>query len=192
MVAWDDTSTDVIASLLPGVRELRTPLAAGYLWLLSFWLLFDPIFPSREEATGVYESISRLIEEGSIVGLGAAVSFIAYLVGTVYVGLLRAPLALFRFRRARRDTRTRSAKVGQAPSAAPVLLLSWRGVTALMEFVHRILVRESGRLDNVGKAQVLNDFFREARFDPAWEKAPYVAILDLDHQHDGIHRAGGI
>lgn len=94
----------MIASLLPGLRELRTPLAAGYMWLLFAWLLVEPSVPSsREELTGVSASISRLIDEGSVVALGAGITFVAYLVGTVYVGLLRVPHAAYRYRAAQRE-----------------------------------------------------------------------------------------
>jgi hypothetical protein len=89
----------MFASLMPGIRELRTPLAAGYLWLLFAWLLVEPSVPSsREELTGAAASIVRLTDEGSIVALGAGISFAAYLVGTVYVGVLRAPRAALRWR----------------------------------------------------------------------------------------------
>jgi hypothetical protein len=48
----------VLAGLLPGVRELRAPLAAGYLWLLYGWLTAANSFPSAGETKP--EAIERL------------------------------------------------------------------------------------------------------------------------------------
>ncbi|MFF4392878.1 MULTISPECIES: hypothetical protein [unclassified Streptomyces] len=40
----------MLASLLPGLRELRTPLATGYLYLLLLFLLFSDSIPTKNEA----------------------------------------------------------------------------------------------------------------------------------------------
>ena len=36
----------MLTSLLPGVRDLRAPLAAGYIWLLFGWLVVEPRYSS--------------------------------------------------------------------------------------------------------------------------------------------------
>jgi len=44
----------VLASLLPGLRELRAPLAAGYLFIVSGWvLLHDHINVSKGASSTV-------------------------------------------------------------------------------------------------------------------------------------------
>ena len=73
----------MLASLLPGVRELRAPLAAGYLWLLAAWLLFYDEIPSREEATGAVDAFYGLNDEATAIGLAIALSFLAYLIGSL-------------------------------------------------------------------------------------------------------------
>jgi hypothetical protein len=50
----------VLASLLPGVRELRAPLVAGYVWLLGLWLLLRHALPEPGRAVGVYKDLVDL------------------------------------------------------------------------------------------------------------------------------------
>jgi hypothetical protein len=73
----------MLLNLLPGLRDLRTPLAVGYLWLATGWLLFSGAFPSRAEATGLAASVYRFAD---VVGTGTALavlSFVAYVLGAV-------------------------------------------------------------------------------------------------------------
>jgi hypothetical protein len=73
----------VLASLLPGLRELRTPLAAGYLYLLSLFLLLADRIPAKPHPQ---VPLSRIYDVVGWIGKPAilAVStFVAYLVGSV-------------------------------------------------------------------------------------------------------------
>jgi hypothetical protein len=72
----------MLANLLPGVRELRAPLAAGYLWLLAVYLAFEPLVPRDIEGT-LWDSLDRLREAISPAGVAVAVSFLAYVVGSL-------------------------------------------------------------------------------------------------------------
>ncbi len=89
----------MLASLLPGVRDLRAPLAAGYLWLLAVWLGFESRMPAREDLP---DSVAAVIDAcGGLTPLaaGIAVSFLAYLLGVVVDGvyqILFAPAATAR------------------------------------------------------------------------------------------------
>ncbi|HET6948757.1 MAG TPA: hypothetical protein VFI47_00170 [Acidimicrobiales bacterium] len=78
----------MLAGLLPGVRQLRAPLSAGYLWLLAAWVAFEPLAPERSEASGVIASLYRASDLVSAVGLGIAVSFAGYLLGSVSTSAL--------------------------------------------------------------------------------------------------------
>ena len=42
----------MLASVLPGLRELRVPLSAGFLWLLALWFAIEPTLPAVDEASG--------------------------------------------------------------------------------------------------------------------------------------------
>lgn len=81
----------MLVSLLPGLRELRTPLAVGYLWLIWFWLLVGEPVPMKPEdaPTGSFHSIYLL---GSVLGASvvlACISFVAYLFGTMLLFTIR-------------------------------------------------------------------------------------------------------
>lgn len=73
----------MLTNLLPGVRELRAPLSAGFLWLLTVWLAIEPSFPVSGEASGVIASLYRLSDGLSVLGESVALGFVAYLVGSL-------------------------------------------------------------------------------------------------------------
>jgi hypothetical protein len=79
----------MLASLLPGLRDLRAPLAAGYLWLAAGWLYFAPQLPaSVNDANGVLKDIYRVADASNPVAIAAGLTFIAYLLGILSTGLL--------------------------------------------------------------------------------------------------------
>lgn len=74
----------MLASLLPGLRDIRTPLTVGYLWIAALWLALDPYLPKEEPTEdGI---IRRIYEINNALGVGtaiAALSFAAYVLGAV-------------------------------------------------------------------------------------------------------------
>jgi hypothetical protein len=74
----------MLASLLPGLRDVRTPLTVGYLWLFIGWAWFGDKFPrTRPPGHGL---VARLFDLHAVVGTPAttaAVSFLAYLLGAL-------------------------------------------------------------------------------------------------------------
>jgi hypothetical protein len=74
----------MLASLLPGVRDLRVPLAAGYIWLLDAWLIWHQVLPvSRPRGDG---EVQALFDLGLLLGrpaVIAAASFLAFLLGSI-------------------------------------------------------------------------------------------------------------
>ncbi|MCZ0731869.1 hypothetical protein [Mycolicibacterium iranicum] len=72
----------ILASALPGFRDLRAPLTAGYLWLILLWIWLKPdlaVRPSNGIAAAVYDL-------GNVVGpiwIGLGVSVAAYLIGSI-------------------------------------------------------------------------------------------------------------
>jgi hypothetical protein len=73
----------MLASLLPGLRELRTPLAIGWTWLAALWLAFGELIPTREQATGIVLSLYDAIDvlgDATVLGI---LTFIAYLLGSL-------------------------------------------------------------------------------------------------------------
>lgn len=80
---WPESVGSVLVNVLPGLRDLRAPLAAGYVWLLAIYVAFQPLIPSRVEATGVWDSLLDLGGTVSVFGVAVAISFVAYLVGSI-------------------------------------------------------------------------------------------------------------
>jgi hypothetical protein len=74
----------MLASLLPGLRDVRTPLAVGYLWILNSWLVLADHFPRhRPDDSSV---IAHLFDLHGTLGVGAglaAISFTAFLIGSI-------------------------------------------------------------------------------------------------------------
>lgn len=94
-------------NLLPGLRELRAPLAAGYLWLATLWLGLNHaglVPTTRPVGNG---EIAKVWALGGTLGrtvLLAALTFAAYLVGSFLeidpdglVAEIIATFVLFRF-----------------------------------------------------------------------------------------------
>lgn len=74
-------------NLLPGLRELRAPLAAGYLWLIWTWLCLSELgwIPSKRPAGD--DLVARVWDIGEGIGkaaLFAILTFLAYLIGTFF------------------------------------------------------------------------------------------------------------
>ncbi|ADD40038.1 hypothetical protein Snas_0320 [Stackebrandtia nassauensis DSM 44728] len=74
----------MFASLLPGLRQLRAPLASGAAWLAVVWLWWGRHLPSRDEATGLLSDVYELTEHVGIAAVTAAMAFCAYIVGEVW------------------------------------------------------------------------------------------------------------
>ncbi|MBT2226265.1 hypothetical protein [Nonomuraea sp. NEAU-A123] len=73
----------MLANLLPGLREIRTPLAAGYMWLAGIWLTWGIDLPRAGQAKGVLAEIYRLGDAAGLAAVGIAMSFVAYLIGVL-------------------------------------------------------------------------------------------------------------
>jgi hypothetical protein len=85
----------MLTNLLPGLRDVRAPLSAGYLWLAAGWLFFAPLLPSSvDDAQGVLKDIYRVVDGVDHVAVAAGLTFVAYLLGILSTGLL-TPLILF-------------------------------------------------------------------------------------------------
>lgn len=83
----------MLATLLPGFRQLRAPLAAGYVWLFAAWLA-APAIRSTAALRGVTADLRALYD---FLGTGpslAALSFAAYLLGALSIRMTDALIAL--------------------------------------------------------------------------------------------------
>jgi hypothetical protein len=89
----------VLANLLPGLRDLRAPLAAGFIWLLFAWLLLEPRYSDWDKTDTPTGAILALRETLTPVAFAGVVSFVAYLIGSISETLShQAPRLLRRVR----------------------------------------------------------------------------------------------
>lgn len=72
---------DVFASLLPGLRDFRTPLAVGSLWLAVLWVWFAHLVPDANDAEGLIQQMYRLTGVFGSVVLVSMMSFSGYVIG---------------------------------------------------------------------------------------------------------------
>lgn len=75
----------MLGNVLPGLRELRAPLAAGYLWLLFAWLVWGDELPTSKEVRSD-PALDRLYELEPVIssiGLAVVASVAAYMVGSI-------------------------------------------------------------------------------------------------------------
>lgn len=73
----------MLAQILPGFRDFRTPLVTGTLWLLLFWLVCGMPIPSKEVITGPMGLVNSLGDYLSPAALAGVLSFTAYVVGII-------------------------------------------------------------------------------------------------------------
>lgn len=81
----------ILASALPGFRDLRAPLIAGYLWLILLWIWLTPDLKTRP-ANEISAALWDLGKAAGPVWVALSVSVTAYLVGSVSQ-TISAPLA---------------------------------------------------------------------------------------------------
>ena len=71
----------MLAQILPGFRDFKTPLITGYLWLVIAWIGFGMTIPGKDETTGAMGMINWLTGYTSTATILAVLSFVAYVVG---------------------------------------------------------------------------------------------------------------
>ncbi|MDQ0618064.1 hypothetical protein [Arthrobacter globiformis] len=71
----------MLAQILPGFRDFRTPLVTGYLWLLSTWILLGKPLPSKARKDGLLGMVNALTEYLSGAVVVVVLSFLAYMIG---------------------------------------------------------------------------------------------------------------
>jgi hypothetical protein len=80
----------ILGSLLPGLREIRAPLAAGFLWLLACWLVVRDEFEG--DGSSRHGSVDALLDLKDQLGDAAflgALTFVAYIAGSLWEPVAR-------------------------------------------------------------------------------------------------------
>lgn len=73
----------MLAQILPGFRDFRTPLVTGSLWMIFFWLISGMQVPSEEVKTGPMGLVNSLGDYFSPALLAGTLSFTAYVIGII-------------------------------------------------------------------------------------------------------------
>lgn len=98
-----------LASLLPGLRDLRAPFAGGLLWLLYIWLALTARIanPATLLEQWPWSSMASIVDSLGSIGATAVAAFCAYLIGAVVVDPLNAAIESFTLRTIRSSKRSR-------------------------------------------------------------------------------------
>ncbi|MDQ0618065.1 hypothetical protein [Arthrobacter globiformis] len=73
--------TPLLAQILPGFRDFRTPLVTGYLWIVVLWILVEMPLPDKDAKDGVMGAINSIGEFFTPTVYIAVLSFLAYVIG---------------------------------------------------------------------------------------------------------------
>jgi hypothetical protein len=71
----------LLAQILPGFRDFRTPLVTGYLWIVVLWILAGMPLPNKNATDGVMGAINAFGEFFTPTVYIAVLSFLSYVVG---------------------------------------------------------------------------------------------------------------
>ncbi|PRA00193.1 hypothetical protein CQ017_03950 [Arthrobacter sp. MYb224] len=89
----------MLAQILPGFRDFRTPLVTGYLWLVVLWVCIRMPLPDKtvtDGATGVINAFGSFLTPTVYV---AVLSFLAYVIGMLLMMDVKAGTELSIFGR---------------------------------------------------------------------------------------------
>ncbi|MFJ6163905.1 hypothetical protein ACIQH6_02205 [Micromonospora orduensis] len=79
----------MLANLLPGLRDLRAPLSAGFIWLLAGYLWLAPrLEDAPDQIKSILEDTHKLYNVGGTALLVSACAFTAYLIGILSVSVI--------------------------------------------------------------------------------------------------------
>ncbi|MFD8415498.1 hypothetical protein ACFV2Q_27675 [Streptomyces sp. NPDC059650] len=188
----------MLASLLPGIRELRTPLATGYLYLLTLFLLIGGRIPAKAEAPDALKRLYDIVEWMGKPAALAATTFVAYLVGSV----LEVRATTFRHRL--RQPRARSKQLNQVrmeherrerwqlPTSHPEVDPVWREMAvwillskSTVDTLVRYMFGRTGRLE-VTISELLRAFVLLMNEFPQLRTRLYQADKDLYGDYDRL------
>lgn len=77
----------MLQSLLPGLRHLRAPLTAGYIWLFALWLTSRDALVSQSQLLDVSSRIAEIATWAGKPATLAAITLLAYLVGIISIAV---------------------------------------------------------------------------------------------------------
>lgn len=73
----------MLAQILPGFRDFRTPLMTGVLWLTAIWVFLGTPIPKKDDKEGIFGLLNQVSEYLSPALILGVLSFTAYLLGVL-------------------------------------------------------------------------------------------------------------
>jgi hypothetical protein len=134
------------------LREVRAPLAAGYLWLLNIWLITHA---DEAHSTSLSHSFIELGELTGAVSLSVAIGFGAYLLGSLTEGALLFIIGFL-----------------------TELRVSNRGLATLESIVTREM--EGAHTPHLGTQELAREFYRRRTTRHRFGSDPSVEDTELD------------
>jgi hypothetical protein len=195
----------VLSALLPGVRELRTPLAIGVMYFICAWMVFGGqlVLIATQNPTG-----ARLLELASLVGRPTALAVMAvalYILGSL-LQLARLPLRRIervgpsaRLRAIQIDKYRETGMAGPLPTIRQLILefVTWVAPNTSTATVERLVLSRLNvsRLPSVWneivKNELMSDDFRKQMSENFENSrgAPDYYLWTSDEQIDAARAA---
>ncbi|WP_437770641.1 hypothetical protein [Arthrobacter sp. KNU40] len=82
----------MLAQILPGFRDFRTPLITGALWLTALWVFLGTPVPKKDDREGIFGLLNQISEYLSPALVLGVLSFSAYLLGVLLMPNLQRKL----------------------------------------------------------------------------------------------------
>ncbi|MEJ1180848.1 MULTISPECIES: hypothetical protein [unclassified Pseudarthrobacter] len=73
----------MLAQILPGFRDFRTPLMTGALWLTALWVFVGAPIPKKEDQEGIFGLLNQMSAYLSPALILGVFSFAAYILGVL-------------------------------------------------------------------------------------------------------------
>ncbi|SDW89755.1 hypothetical protein SAMN04487912_105282 [Arthrobacter sp. cf158] len=82
----------MLAQILPGFRDFRTPLMTGVLWLTALWVFLGTPIPKKDDKDGIFGLLNQVSDYLSPTLVLGVVSFSAYVLGVLLMPDIRRKL----------------------------------------------------------------------------------------------------
>jgi Zn-dependent protease with chaperone function len=83
---------NMLAQILPGFRDFRTPFMTGVLWLTALWVSLGTPIPKKDDKEGIFGLLNHVSEYLSPALILGVFSFTAYLLGVLLMPNLHRKL----------------------------------------------------------------------------------------------------
>lgn len=180
--AWAAQPMSVLTNLLPGLRDLRAPLSAGFIWLFVIYLAVAPL---PADPHGLIGSVDDLRNELGPVAQTAALTFVAYVLGSFVQAIVSIVVGVLRPAPARVSRLTILSNIAQVSGRSRAFESELRDVahTAAREALSRL---ETRGIDLPAGLATLDWARSVAKAPPVWRIA-HVDVSPIGASDEAEH-----